>query len=811
MKKKRICTSKKLFWKIAIPQICIVVCLGLISYIIIHHFFENIRKQYIQDAIESRFHIINNEIETRAKRSAIEASVFIRMPAVMRAYEIALDGDIDDPYSRHSQQARELLRKELIPMLDSHYEITGQRFHLHFHLPNSFSLARLWRDKQTIIDGEWVDVSDDISPFRSTVVDVNATGKTAMGIEPGSGGFAIRGVIPVKTPDGDHLGSAEVLQDFYSVLESVKVKDKIFISLYAMKELLDYAIELQDSEKYPVIGSFIRIIEAQDAHIPYGSHVESYITEELLSKGMQEITFSDHSSVTLAASPLANYKGDNVGVIIIAVNTSDMFHTIRYAALTSMIILICMAIIPTYVLLYLLRGLVTQPLSMIKSKIQDIAEERANLTERIPYNQNDEIGELCMWFNTLTDKLDAILKELQTASRAKSNFLANMSHESRTPLNAITGMTTIGKSANTLERKDYAFNKIDISSKHLLNVINDILDMSKIEAGKFELSPVVCQLNKRFEQFVDIIRFRVEDKKQQLIVRIDPNIPNTVICDDHRLAQVGTNLIGNAVKFTPEGGCITLDIRYLGEEPLEAADGAAAEKFCVIQARVSDTGIGISPEQQARLFQPFTQAESGTSRNFGGTGLGLTITKNIVEMMGGKIWIESEVGKGSSFIFTFKAKIVPDDEEILETLEAAEEEQDFSLFAGRRILLVEDVEINREIVMALLEPTGLKIDCAINGVEAVRIFSAAPDMYELIFMDLQMPEMDGYEAARRIRAFEKENSMARPQGVPIIAMTANVFKEDIEKCLEAGMNDHVGKPLDLNKVLEKLRTYLPVS
>jgi CheY-like chemotaxis protein len=177
-------------------------------------------------------------------------------------------------------------------------------------------------------------------------------------------------------------------------------------------------------------------------------------------------------------------------------------------------------------------------------------------------------------------------------------------------------------------------------------------------------------------------------------------------------------------------------------------------------------------------------------------------------MMGGKIWIESAIGKGSSFIFTFKAKIVTEQEQA--NFDSIEENQreNFS-FAGHRILLVEDVEINREIVLALLEPTGLQIDCAINGAEAVRIFSASPTQYDLIFMDLQMPEMDGYEAARRIRALENAQSMARPNGVPIIAMTANVFREDIQKCLDAGMNDHVGKPLDLHKVLEKLHAYLP--
>jgi CheY-like chemotaxis protein len=255
------------------------------------------------------------------------------------------------------------------------------------------------------------------------------------------------------------------------------------------------------------------------------------------------------------------------------------------------------------------------------------------------------------------------------------------------------------------------------------------------------------------------------------------------------------------VKFTPEGGAIHLRAFLEGEE-----DGD-----CSIRVEVSDTGIGILPEQQSRLFASFMQADNSTSRKYGGTGLGLAISKRIVEMMGGTIWLESEYGKGSTFIFTMKAKRLPDEDEPQSQAdsgapmldEQAVEHSMTDVFEGARILLAEDVEINGEIVMTLLEPTRVEIDWARNGSEAVRMFTDAPDRYDMIFMDIQMPEMDGYEATRKIRAI----GTPRALGIPIVAMTANVFREDVEKCLAAGMNDHVGKPLDLGDVLKKLKHY----
>jgi CheY-like chemotaxis protein len=515
--------------------------------------------------------------------------------------------------------------------------------------------------------------------------------------------------------------------------------------------------------------------------------------------------------------------------------------------------------------------------------------------------------------------------EAEAANRAKSAFLATMSHEMRTPMNAIIGMTAIGKNSGDIERKDYALHKIEDAAVHLLSVINDVLDISKIEANKLELAPVEFNFERILQKIVNIINFRMDEKHQKLTVNVDKNIPRFVFGDDHRLSQVILNLLSNAVKFSPEKGEIGLNITLVGEE-----DG-----ICEIRTEVSDNGIGLPPEQQAKLFRAFQQADSGITREFGGTGLGLSISKHIVELMGGTIWVESESGKGSRFIFTMKAKrgtknitsllapgikwenlrllIVDDEPEVhayfkdlfgqlglncdtaadgFEAYRAVEESGSYDIyfidwrmpgmdgieltrkikahdkdrpsvvvmissadwavikdmaldagvskyllkplfssaivdcineclglhgadddgseidaggrFAGKKLLLAEDVEINREIIISLLEDTGISIDCAQNGMEAVEMIAAAPDKYDAVLMDVQMPKMDGLEATRVIRAMDVQ----RLKDVPIIAMTAHVFKSDLEECLAAGMNDHIGKPIDIDDVMKKLNKYL---
>jgi CheY-like chemotaxis protein len=316
--------------------------------------------------------------------------------------------------------------------------------------------------------------------------------------------------------------------------------------------------------------------------------------------------------------------------------------------------------------------------------------------------------------------------------------------------------------------------------------------MSKIEAGKFDLSETEFNFATLLQRVANVVRFRIEEKEQVFTMNVDPAIPHALYGDSQRLAQVVTNLVGNAIKFTPEKGSIAIDAKLVGKE----------NDICTIQCAVTDTGIGISPEQQSRLFQSFQQAESSTAIKYGGTGLGLSISRNIVEMMNGRIWIESELGQGASFIFTVQVQ------ELADKKRGDNEKPGESLFEtqfqGKHILLAEDVDINREIVLALLEPTNIEIDCAVDGAEAVRMFSENPDKYDMILMDVQMPEMDGLEATRKIRAMD----IPRAGTIPIVAMTANVFREDIEKCIASGMDSHIGKPIDFEDVLKELKAHL---
>ncbi len=391
----------------------------------------------------------------------------------------------------------------------------------------------------------------------------------------------------------------------------------------------------------------------------------------------------------------------------------------------------------------------------------------------------------------LQKQLEKAIVTAKEASRAKSEFLARMSHEIRTLMNAIMGMTKIGIEADDAERKQYCLDKIDVASSNLLEIINQILDMSKIEANKMELEYTEFDFEKMLNEICMVMDIRINEKSQKLKVEFDNGIPKRFIGDEVRLSQVLTNLISNANKFTPENGSIEVHV-----SELENMDGRSK-----LRVSVKDNGIGVEKEQQGRIFDSFEQADIRTSRKFGGTGLGLAICKKLVDMMEGEIWVESELGKGSEFIFTVTlnhASKVENEEEVLAVKE------DVLNLSGKVILLVEDIEINREIVMSLLEDTHVTIETAENGKSAIKMFEQNPEKYDLILMDIQMPEMDGYEATKYIRSLDGEQASS----VAIVAMTANVFREDIDKCIKAGMNDHLSKPIDIKVMYEKIKKYI---
>jgi signal transduction histidine kinase/CheY-like chemotaxis protein len=485
-----------------------------------------------------------------------------------------------------------------------------------------------------------------------------------------------------------------------------------------------------------------------------------------------------------------------------------------YILLRALLILLTAVLLVMLGLIALLANSIVRPIEKLiaasaiisEGEYETSPEIRSELEKSLKVTGSGESRKLSESLSKVLNIMRDRIEGAQAANKAKSQFLSNMSHEIRTPMNAIIGMTSIAKKAHDPDKKNECLDKIEGASIHLLGVINDTLDMSKIEADKFELSPVSFNFEKMINAVIDVVQFPLKDKNQELFTEIDPEIPPVLFGDDKRLSQIIINILGNAVKFTPAGGTITLKVRLLGKN-------AAG---CAVQVDITDTGIGISAEQQEKLFDPFQQAENNTSRRFGGTGLGLAITKRIVEMMNGRIWIDSAPGEGSTFSFIVNiltpGKEAPSEAAALPSSSgAAAKAGEPQTFEGRRILIAEDVEINREIAAALLEGSLAEIDFAKNGQEAVEKACASGGAYDLIFMDVQMPEMDGFEATRRIRAMEKERQAASgtPQkAIPIVAMTANVFKEDIDACLEAGMDGHIGKPIDLDELMGKLRLYL---
>jgi len=413
--------------------------------------------------------------------------------------------------------------------------------------------------------------------------------------------------------------------------------------------------------------------------------------------------------------------------------------------------------------------------------------------------QKSEIKELLEIKTKEIGLREAAELEAQNASRAKGEFLSHMSHEIRSPLNAVIGMINIASEAEDIQSVKRYLEKADSASKYVLGVINDILDMSKIEANKLELSYGEFDFGKMLTDIIDVISVRAEEKHQHITVNANGNIPQFLIGDDLRLSQVITNLLTNAIKFTPKDGKIELNAEKLDEK-----DGEITLKI-----EVADSGIGISPEQQKKLFTSYNQADSSITKNFGGTGLGLAISKRIVELMQGTIWIESELNKGAKFIFTIKAKKGTENADKVSTMGSpygssiGSKASDFD-FKAYTILVAEDMAFNREVLAKYLEKTGISIDFAENGKEAVSLFTENPDRYDLIFTDVHMPEMDGFEATQAIRALE----LKLAKEITIIAMTADAFKEDIEKCLAAGMNDHIAKPVVPKAIYAKLKKYL---
>jgi signal transduction histidine kinase/CheY-like chemotaxis protein/HPt (histidine-containing phosphotransfer) domain-containing protein len=384
----------------------------------------------------------------------------------------------------------------------------------------------------------------------------------------------------------------------------------------------------------------------------------------------------------------------------------------------------------------------------------------------------------------------------ESANKAKSEFLATMSHELRTPLNGVIGMTELLR-GTPLDGKQREFvDACHVSGRALLDLINDILDFSKIEAGKLELDRHAFDVEQLVRSTVDMVAVSARQKGLDIECLFAPGLHRHLCGDSARLRQVLINLVGNAIKFT-EKGYVRLQVDAGTQPGIDAA----------IRFTVSDTGIGIPTERVTRLFEPFSQADSSTTRKYGGTGLGLAISRNLVELMGGRIGVQSQAGHGSTFWFEVPLPAADAPPAVQSPLNAAASPKQTASLAGRRVLLAEDNHINQMFAREVLRHAGLECSTATNGREALEALANAP--FDLVLMDCQMPEMDGFEATRCIRQWEREGIL---QGhLPVLALTANAVKGDRDRCLEAGMNGYVSKPVEPADLLEAIAQLLTPS
>jgi signal transduction histidine kinase/CheY-like chemotaxis protein len=455
--------------------------------------------------------------------------------------------------------------------------------------------------------------------------------------------------------------------------------------------------------------------------------------------------------------------------------------------------------VPTCV--FLVVGLVLALDLAVLKRISLLAKEceaispNSQTSSRVTESGTDEIGSLGSSINAMLmnqestrDALIAHAAQLQEFSKAKSAFLANMSHEVRTPLSGILGLTQIMLDAEITEDQSHMLQLIQRSGDALVVVINDILDYSKIEAKKLELTPTILSLRRIVLDVFDIADLRRPSATVEIAYYLDPKLPEYSVGDDTRFRQVLWNLVGNALKFTHNYGVVII-VAELKEE---------TEGAYIIECNVADSGIGIPAEKVSTIFEAFTQADSSTTRTYGGTGLGLAIAKQLVELMGGQISVKSKVGVGSRFTFTLS---VGKHTEAAQIAPLTVEQLDLS---GKRVLVVDDNLVNQTVVTKLLAKWGANITTAVNGLEAITLHAA--EKFDLILMDCQMPIMNGFEAAVSIRKAESQTG----NRVPIVAMTASAMTDERNHCFEVGMDAFVSKPFKKAELIGAIKALVEV-
>jgi signal transduction histidine kinase/CheY-like chemotaxis protein len=806
----------KLKPKISLPIIFSGIVLLTIMILIIRYFIISAINENTDKLIDAEVTSLSQIQDDLSTKALFAASILSKLGIVNQAYEeYYRTGNIDS--------SSQLLGPRLRMITESIKLNTGLTPRIHFHLPPARSFFRSWSEKK----------GDDISGFRKTILYVFKTHKSVKGIETGRGGFVIRGIVPILSADSSYMGSVEVFFDINEVLNYIGLLRDEEFAIFINKDLLNIATKFLEDDASNILLDNVTIGDYVLVGNTKGFVIDDILLEdlELGDKGI-----FNKGDTKFAITPISNFAGKKEGIGILQVDLSFFMNNLRritYVFLGITIILIALIIA---LLILLINIQIINRIENVDSGLKKLA--RGMKAEDIEVRHNDEIGELetslivlseaisknvqfaietGKWnFDTdykllsrddtlgiallqMRDNLQENLHQLEKkskellemniklekADKLKSAFLANISHEIRTPMNGIVGFSNLmcDRNITHIERKDY-FSIVQSSCTQLLSIIDDLVDISKIEAGMVELYETITNLNKLVRDFYDFYSPSAKDKNIEMHYKCGLDNDNAfVMIDNTKLNQILTNLIDNALKFT-EGGQIDFGYVIKGQ---------------FIEFWVEDTGFGISEDDLEIIFERFRQADSNSDyKLYRGTGLGLSICKAFIELMGGNIWVESEVELGSIFYFTIPYKPVTDDNQSLSD-DFSETDNQKDNWKGKKILVVEDEATNYLFLEVLLKKTGASVLHAVTGKEAVDISMANPDI-DVVLMDIQLPEMDGYEATRRIKS-------VRPD-LPIITQTGYALSGDERKAFDAGTDEYISKPIITKKLLRLMRKYL---